>query len=229
MMHPYLTLTVSSAGVVFCFVLFCFVQVLFKWCQDWDVRGNPPNLIQTMISMFLSPGSVDPDKQLYEGQAGFQAFLLLAAFFSVPAMLLGKPYLGKRARESEAMQRTLLSGNQADGGVFSSPIVADSFDEHKAADPFGEQGGDHSAVVADGHAAHEVHDFTDEVRGMRNATGCRPLRMPWSCCSVAPMANLHARARAIRVSARGFRRLLALGQISYSVTMCSHLNCLNLV
>ena len=46
-------------------------MILYKWCVDWSApgAGAPPNLIQTMISMFLSPGSVDPAKQLYAGQA----------------------------------------------------------------------------------------------------------------------------------------------------------------
>jgi len=44
-----------------------------------------------MIGMFLSPGSVSEDKQLYAGQGGFQAFLLLVAFISVPWMLCAIP------------------------------------------------------------------------------------------------------------------------------------------
>lgn len=124
-----------------------------------------------MISMFLAPGSVDPDKQLYEGQAGFQTFLLLAAFFSVPAMLLGKPLLSKRAREAEARQRSLIHGQQADAGAFSSPIVADGFDEQKAADPFGDSPmAEHAHQADDGHGAHEAHDFSDEVSQQNNQT-----------------------------------------------------------
>jgi hypothetical protein len=86
-----------------------------------------------MIAMFLSPGSVDKNVQLYEGQAGLQAFLLLCAFVSVPVMLFVKPYLHKKAHEAEALQRSLLPSSQGDlTGAFSSPIVVDdNFEEVK--------------------------------------------------------------------------------------------------
>jgi len=80
-------------------------------------------------------------------------------------MLLGKPLLAKRAREAEARQRSLIHGQQADAGAFSSPIVADGFDEQKAADPFGDSPlAEHAHQADDGHGAHEAHDFSDEVR-----------------------------------------------------------------
>jgi len=109
-------------------------MILYKWVQDWSTRDtSPPNLIQTMIAMFLSPGSVDKNVQLYEGQAGLQAFLLLCAFVSVPVMLFVKPYLHKKAHEAEALQRSLLPSSQGDlTGAFSSPIVVDdNFEEVK--------------------------------------------------------------------------------------------------
>jgi V-type H+-transporting ATPase subunit a len=132
-------------------------MVLYKWCQDWDIRGNPPNLIQTMIAMFLSPGSIDPDKQLYEGQAGFQSFLLLCAFFSVPAMLFVKPYLNKKKHEAAAITR-LLQQQQADRGAFSE-IKEDDIDEHKSAEMIRPP----SPVAADGHGGHGEYDFSDEM------------------------------------------------------------------
>lgn len=44
-----------------------------------------------MIQMFLSPGSVTKENELYEGQGGVQAALVLAAVFSVPFMLFPIP------------------------------------------------------------------------------------------------------------------------------------------
>jgi len=82
-------------------------MILYKWCVNWQQASNPaPNLIQTMINMFLSPGSVDANKQLYPGQAGFQAFLLVCALISVPVLLFGKPYVHKRlhAKKTAAYQ-----------------------------------------------------------------------------------------------------------------------------
>ena len=70
--------------------------IVFKFCVDWSQSPiGPPNLVQTMIAMFLAPGQVDADKQLYPGQAVVQAVLLLAALVSVPVMLLGQPLIAR--------------------------------------------------------------------------------------------------------------------------------------
>jgi V-type H+-transporting ATPase subunit a len=70
--------------------------ILLKLCTDWSTSSvPPPNLVQTMISMFLEPGHVDADKQLYNGQAVVQAFLLLVALGSVPVMLFGQPLMAR--------------------------------------------------------------------------------------------------------------------------------------
>lgn len=75
-------------------------MIFYKWTVDWTMRSyDPPNLIQTMIAMFLQPGTIEPQNQLYEGQAGVQVFLLLVAFVSVPTMLLVKPLLENRRKK----------------------------------------------------------------------------------------------------------------------------------
>lgn len=43
--------------------------------------------------MFLSPGSVKKEDQLYPGQGGFQFFLLIVALICVPWMLFLQPYI----------------------------------------------------------------------------------------------------------------------------------------
>jgi V-type H+-transporting ATPase subunit a len=76
--------------------------ILYKWTIDWSrTDQSPPNLIQTMIGMFLAPGSVDADMQLYAGQAGFQKFLLIVALLSVPTMLVVKPYLNNKKHKAQ--------------------------------------------------------------------------------------------------------------------------------
>jgi V-type H+-transporting ATPase subunit a len=56
-----------------------------------------------MITMFLSPGSVAKDKELYAGQGAVQAILVLMAVFSIPFMLFGKPCMERRhARQAAA-------------------------------------------------------------------------------------------------------------------------------
>ena len=81
----------------------CFL-ILYKWTVDFSADDAPPaaNLIQTMIAMFLSPGHVDADKQLYSGQAGVQAVLLGVALLSVPFMLMGVPLVERREHARKA-------------------------------------------------------------------------------------------------------------------------------
>jgi len=70
--------------------------IVLKFCIDWSRSATPPpNLVQTMIAMFLAPGQVDEDKQLYAGQGGVQAFLLLVALASVPVMLIAQPLIAR--------------------------------------------------------------------------------------------------------------------------------------
>src|SRR4051812_2324112 len=50
--------------------------IIYKWSVDWwetDADGNlihnsPPGLLNVLISMFLTPGVVNPEEQLYPGQ-----------------------------------------------------------------------------------------------------------------------------------------------------------------
>ena len=46
-----------------------------------------------LITMFLQPGSVPPESQLYRGQGIVQLVLLMIAAVCVPWLLISKPYL----------------------------------------------------------------------------------------------------------------------------------------
>lgn len=88
---------------------YMILMIFIKWCTNWEANGsNPPNLIQTMIDMFLSPGSVDADVQLYSGQAGVQTVLLLVAVVCIPWMLCPKPIVEHNKRQGKCKSLSWL-------------------------------------------------------------------------------------------------------------------------
>lgn len=98
------------------------LMIIYKWSVDWYetdetgnlFRNNPPSLLNTLIYMFLSPGNVDADKQLYTGQAFVQLCLLGLAGLCVPWMLCAKPYLIWKEKQAHQGQgyRHLTAGDE---------------------------------------------------------------------------------------------------------------------
>ncbi|KAF9187157.1 H(+)-transporting V0 sector ATPase subunit a [Haplosporangium sp. Z 767] len=76
------------------------VMILYKWTVDWfetdaaghALRNTPPSLLNTMIYMFLNPGSVNEADKLYPGQGFIQGLLVFVALICIPWMLFLKPY-----------------------------------------------------------------------------------------------------------------------------------------
>lgn len=74
---PIFILYETIPQMVFLLCLFGYLSVLmiYKWLTAWP-GGNAPGLLNTLIYMFLSPGTVKAEDQLYPGQVSF-AFALV--------------------------------------------------------------------------------------------------------------------------------------------------------
>ena len=151
------------------------VCILYKWSVDWSRSPiSPPSLLNMLINMFLSPGTIDPDEQLYAGQGTVQTTLLLIAALCVPWLLCAKPYLKwremKRVHEQHergyiglssdhdtrqtSLDETLEAEEEGDGRA----IVEDMEGEHVG--PFMLPG---LIVPTEFYLSKESHDFGEMI------------------------------------------------------------------
>jgi len=78
-------------GSIFGYLTFA---IIYKWCTYWK-GAQAPGLMNMLIYMFLSPGNVDKNEELYPNQGLIQVILLIIALISIPVLLLGRPIVQK--------------------------------------------------------------------------------------------------------------------------------------
>lgn len=136
--------------------------IIYKWSVDWfAINKNPPGLLNMLIYMFLQPGTVDPNEQLYPGQAVIQTILLLIAVACVPILLLLKPlYLRWEHNRARAQGYRGLGETSR-----ISALDADDEDNRRMNGGRESMGSDHEAtamITQDiGDDEHEEFEFSE--------------------------------------------------------------------
>lgn len=102
------------------------VSIVYKWSVDWlTLKQQPPGLLNMLIMMFLSPGSVN--EPLYEHQSELQVTLLLIALLCVPWLIFVKPICLKRKMSQRKTQESYeaLINEEIDRESFEVPTTTE--------------------------------------------------------------------------------------------------------
>ncbi|TFY58618.1 hypothetical protein EVG20_g8078 [Dentipellis fragilis] len=132
------------------------ICILYKWIVDWSKSPiPPPSLLNMLINMFLSPGTItEGDTRLYTGQGFVQVVLLFLAFICVPWMLCVKPYIQYKEMKKIQEQGYMNLGN-GNGNDDEAP--------RRSEDLEGEEEGNGRAIAEEQDEEHEHHDFGEVV------------------------------------------------------------------
>ncbi|KAK9476658.1 V-type ATPase, V0 complex, 116kDa subunit family [Lipomyces japonicus] len=127
-------------GLLFLVSIFGYLafMIVFKWTVDWyAIDKPPPGLLNTLIDMFLSPGTVQD--LLFPGQAALQVILVLLAIACVPWLLFLKPMYLRRKHKKQSVshgyssiaseqENTRLSIESASSIIVQEMEVEEPFD-----------------------------------------------------------------------------------------------------
>ncbi|ORY48231.1 V0/A0 complex, 116-kDa subunit of ATPase [Rhizoclosmatium globosum] len=127
------------------------VIILYKWAVPWPNPSEAPGLLNTLIYMVLSPGTIQ--MPLYPGQATLQTFLILLWVICIPWMLLVKPYMLKWEHNKHIEQgyTNLSNENLNEDPSPSMDIDRPSHEAHGAASG-GHEEMNHEEVNDHGHS-----------------------------------------------------------------------------
>ncbi|KAF9364518.1 H(+)-transporting V0 sector ATPase subunit a [Mortierella sp. NVP85] len=130
-----------------CLFGYLVFMIIYKWTVDWFatddsghvLRNSPPSLLNTMIYMFLTPGAVNKEDQLYSGQAFIQGTLVAVAVICIPWMLFLKPYYLKYEHNKHralgyhqpSEHNVRVSTDSADSDDIGGAVVAEDTDDEE--------------------------------------------------------------------------------------------------
>ncbi|KAJ3242214.1 H(+)-transporting V0 sector ATPase subunit a [Chytriomyces hyalinus] len=145
--RPWFILYETVPQLLYMLSLFGYLvlMILFKWAVHWPNPSEAPGLLNTLIYMVLSPGTIM--MELYPGQGTVQTLLILLWLVCIPWMLLVKPYMLKFEHEKHiAAGYTNLSQEN-----LSQDTPSPSMEVDRSAAPTPARGGGHEEMNHEEH------------------------------------------------------------------------------
>jgi V-type H+-transporting ATPase subunit a len=140
---------------IFGYLVICIIA---KWCVNWSATDQqPPGLLNMLIYMFLSPGTLDIP--FYPGQATVQVCLLLLAVIQVPILLFLKPFYLRWEHN-----RARAQGYRGIGEVSRvSALDEDDSRPNGHVDSFDDDGEGVAMISQNIEEEHEEFEFSEEM------------------------------------------------------------------
>jgi len=101
------------------------IAIIYKWCVNWyspDAIGPPPSLLNMLIYLFMSPGTIEDNEKLYNNQGTVQVILLFIFIITIPWLLLAKP-LVLRSRAKKFKRSLEANGDEKKNNTNTNNII----------------------------------------------------------------------------------------------------------